>query len=30
MNLGIAGIYPWQSQGFFSFECGILEISPMV
>ena len=27
MNLGIAGADLWQSQGSFSFECGILEIS---
>ena len=27
MNLGIAGSELWQSQGSFSFKCGILEIS---
>ena len=30
MNLGIAGAELWQSQGSFSFNCGILEISLMV
>ena len=30
MNLSIAGIDLWQSQGSFSFDCGILEISLMV
>jgi len=30
MNLGIAGAELWQSQGQFSFECGIVEISLLV
>ena len=30
MNLGIAGAEIRQSQGSFSFDCGILEISPVI
>jgi hypothetical protein len=30
MNLGVAGVTCWQSQGSFSFECGVFEVARVV